>query len=396
MSKSAPAAAAARIQLVVKISKYCNLRCTYCYEYEELSNKARMSLDNVERMFRNLRPALDGGLISGIEFIWHGGEPFLIPIESYRQIGAIQKRVLPADTYQNVVQTNLTVLTDRHIEFLKNEEFFTSVGVSYDVFGDHRVDGRGRLRNDAVMANLEKLIEHDISFGAISVLTRDSIAHARQIQKFWEELGRGFRFLPFYLSVGDAQSRKHGLTGQQQVAVMKQCFLDWLASEKPVNINPISEYLVYALEYLAGGARARYEPARSEIIYVVNVDGSMFGIGRSDLYRPDFSYGNIFASSFVDILASDKRKVATADAYARMERHCGSCRYFGHCPGHPVADASREDLAIIESDGCMVAHVVDFMIDTLAKSDVADELLFRLKAGAATAPAAGTSAAVRL
>ncbi|HRD75742.1 MAG TPA: hypothetical protein PK264_07380 [Hyphomicrobiaceae bacterium] len=42
-------------QIVVKISKYCNLRCTYCYEFKDLANKARMSLDKIDRMFATMR-----------------------------------------------------------------------------------------------------------------------------------------------------------------------------------------------------------------------------------------------------------------------------------------------------------------------------------------------------
>jgi uncharacterized protein len=217
-----------RIQLVVKISKYCNLRCTYCYEYNELSDKSRMPLDNIARMFENVVDEIDVGLISGVDFIWHGGEPFLIPIDYYRRIGDVQKQTLPnPDTYQNLVQTNLTILTDRHVEFLKVGGFFQSLGVSYDVFGDHRVDikGQGQLRHDTILANIEKLIEHEISFGAISVLTRNSLGYARKTQKFWQTLGKSFRFLPFHLSIDDIQSQIHGLTGEEQVSVMTQCLL---------------------------------------------------------------------------------------------------------------------------------------------------------------------------
>jgi hypothetical protein len=44
------------------------------------------------------------------------------------------------------VRVNLSVLTDRHIDFLKAKRFFNhAVGASFDVYGDQRVDGRGRM-----------------------------------------------------------------------------------------------------------------------------------------------------------------------------------------------------------------------------------------------------------
>jgi len=35
----------------MKLSKLCNLRCTYCYEYEELAQKARMPLEGIDNPF---------------------------------------------------------------------------------------------------------------------------------------------------------------------------------------------------------------------------------------------------------------------------------------------------------------------------------------------------------
>jgi sulfatase maturation enzyme AslB (radical SAM superfamily) len=36
------------MHFVLKISKLCNLRCTYCSEYDELGRKERMPLDALE------------------------------------------------------------------------------------------------------------------------------------------------------------------------------------------------------------------------------------------------------------------------------------------------------------------------------------------------------------
>jgi len=71
------------LQVVVKISKYCNLRCTYCYEYAELGNRATISIANFEKLFNNLSAytpvdcngtSLDS---EELKLVWHGGEPFM-------------------------------------------------------------------------------------------------------------------------------------------------------------------------------------------------------------------------------------------------------------------------------------------------------------------------------
>ena len=171
-------------QFVFKVSKYCNLRCNYCYEFPFLGHKAQMSLDHIRAAFQNIKSSITDLAIEDAEFIWHGGEPFLIPLEFYEQVDLIQKDVLGTEfEYINSVQTNLTVLTDRHIEFLKGG-FFDEIGVSFDVCGDQRIDTKGRSRTDMVRANIHKLIEHQIDFGAIAVLARNTLPSIKEIYRF--------------------------------------------------------------------------------------------------------------------------------------------------------------------------------------------------------------------
>ncbi len=73
-------------QFVIKISKYCNLRCDYCYEYPHLGNKARMSLEQLRALFENIAASADELSLRELNFIWHGGEPFLVPIAVYERI----------------------------------------------------------------------------------------------------------------------------------------------------------------------------------------------------------------------------------------------------------------------------------------------------------------------
>src|SRR6202035_1430704 len=166
-------------QFVFKISKYCNLRCDYCYEFPYLGDTARMSLDQIRRAFQNIQISASQLGIESVDFIWHGGEPFLIPLEFYEEVNSLQNEVFGAGfKYRNSVQTNLTVLTDRHIEFLKGG-FFNDIGVSFDVYGDQRVDKKGRSSAETVRANIRKLLNHQIGFGAIAVLARDSQPHIK-------------------------------------------------------------------------------------------------------------------------------------------------------------------------------------------------------------------------
>jgi radical SAM protein with 4Fe4S-binding SPASM domain len=200
---------------------------------------------------------------------------------------------------------------------------------------------------------------------------------ARKIQRFWQELGVSFRFLPFHLSIDDNRSAQHGLLGSEQVAALNRCFLDWLSSADAVRIDPLHEYIGYALDYMAGRSKAIYDPDETESVFIANTNGDISGVGQGELYSPELCYGNIFQSSLVDILASQKRKRAISLALSRMHKYCKQCSYFGHCPGHHVAHSTKEDLAILEDNGCTIRHVVGFIVHTLNLSDIRHELTRR-------------------
>jgi uncharacterized protein len=361
---------------VVKISKYCNLRCTYCYEFSQLGDKTRISLHNIERMFEYLNDYVMSSGDERIDFVWHGGEPFLIPLDYYESIRALQCRVF-GDRLQisNRTQTNLTILTVRHLEFIKSGTFFDDFGVSFDVFGDQRIDTQGKLRTESVIRNIQSLIDHGVSFGAITVLARDTLPHARQIFKFWNQLEIGFRMLPFHLSESPSQSSRHALTDEELVDSLNQLFDDWLASDNAILCDPVGTYLNYAIAHCMDAEIARYDKVRDERIFIVNTDGGVYGNGVGEVYGADMQYGNIFREGFETILTSANRQRIVTEAERRTTVHCNGCAYRRHCPGDYVADASAEEIATLERSGCTLRKVLDHMTTTLRKDNALAELL---------------------
>jgi len=271
------------IDFVVKISKFCNLRCDYCYEFAELGDRRRMSLEQLRAFFVNVRSAVRAYRRDHIDFIWHGGEPFLIPLEYYEQIGALQREVFGGDGgYSNFVQTNLTVLTARHIAFLREQRFFNkSIGVSFDVFGDQRVDTQGRLRTEAVLKNMQRLRDAGIAFGAITVLARNTLPHVEAIHRFYESLGISVRFLPFYKSASDAQVAQHSLNFHEITQSLKKVFDAWLVSERAATVYPLADYIRYALAAMSGKRQDPYQPSSDEQVFLIGTHGDAYGVAET-------------------------------------------------------------------------------------------------------------------
>ena len=362
---------AKNIELVVKITKHCNLRCAYCYEFPFLGDKARMSLAQIEDLFRNLsstfRPAAtsDGDAVS---FIWHGGEPFMIEMEYYDQIGEIQDQVIVDKfRYHNSVQTNLTILPESYIESLADKRFFQALGISFDVYGDDRRDILGRPSTQKVLRNLQRLIDNGVATGAICVLSRSTLPHIRSIFKFYERLGIALRILPFHIETVPGQSQAHGLRPREIAQGLCEAFDLWLSSERPIKLYPLDIYLRNALHFMNGVRPWFYDPQTDESIFVVDVGGDVTGY---ETYLGDAPYGNLFLQNFEEILDSPSRKRHADAGRRRIERFCSKCQYFGACSGFPAASANALEVEWFIADVCYVAIVIGHIVDRLKQCDL--------------------------
>jgi uncharacterized protein len=360
-------------QFVLKISKLCNLRCSYCYEYPELGKKARMPLDKLRRFFESVNADLKTEQpCNDVEFVWHGGEPLLIETEYYAAIGALQKNALSIP-FANVVQTNLTVMSDKYWQFLKDKTFFHDLGVSFDVYGDQRVDIRGKLRTDTVLKNLQRLIEDRIDFGAVCVLAKNTLPHVRAIHRFYDSLGIEYRLLPFYRSTDGDQAEEHSLTFEEIVTALNAVFDEWLVSENATPVEPLDQYINYAVEYLRGTKPRHYDKEKEESVFLINPDGAIWG--TSEAYDPNYRYGNVFEEDVSAILASPARRRSIEDARTRMEVHCRGCPYFGACPGGFVGDATPIQENMIRQSGCTVRGVISHVVARLQETGLTQTIM---------------------
>lgn len=163
------------VVLVMKATRYCNLRCTYCRFWADGPNQ-RMSF---EVLARATQSALTTPGVRAIDFCWHGGEATILPLGFYRKALWLQEQFRqPGQAVTNSLQTNATRLTPEWLRFLKRYGF--SVGVSLDgppeIHDKRRLDVRGRPTSERVREGIERLREHDIAHGVLMVVDDDVVA----------------------------------------------------------------------------------------------------------------------------------------------------------------------------------------------------------------------------
>jgi uncharacterized protein len=350
-----------RLEYVVKLSKFCNLRCSYCYELEDLHKKARMDLVQIEKMFRNILVHAVEYDVKFVEFIWHGGEPLLFKPSFFRAIRRAQVSVFAAKvTVTNTVQTNLTVLNRDMLAFLAERSFFDGIGVSFDAYGSQRLDTRGNLRNETVTRNMQTLIDRKIPFGVITVITRDTLQSVSDTFDFFDKLNIGHRFLPYYKSANLKQVQAHSLTYDEILLSYLQIVDAWFVSANAPQSYPIEEYMAYAQRSVARAAPRYFDYEQEEFTFIVDVDGGTWGV--MDAYEPAAKYGDLFDEDFTEILAAKSRQTLKDEIQRRTATHCGPCKYHGACPGKYVAQATRAERELIDTQGCVVKDVISHIL----------------------------------
>lgn len=355
-------------QWIVKVSKLCNLRCDYCYELPELGDRTRMSLAQAAAMFTHIAEARVEA-DEPLQFVWHGGEPLLQEPSYFRELFALQRKILDGHAVQNVVQTNLTILDDDRLALLRDD--FDAVGVSIDLFGEHRRNLAGRPSDERVLANLDRLQAADVPFGCITVLTQRSLVHIDDIFRFYEATNLSFRILPLFAAATAEQTAGFAVRGIEVLDALCCLFDLWLASPTQIQIAPFSELLQGLARRRRGAPPVYYDRRAAEAMAVVNTNGDLYAV--ADAYRAGTSWGNLFTAPLGEILASPARERSLRDAELRMASACARCEYFGACRGTAIAEDNRHYADAVDDRGtlrCIVerglcAHI-DRRLDELA------------------------------
>lgn len=155
--------------MIMKATRLCNLRCTYCNQWREGPNQV-MSFPVLARAVRDVLRAPG---VRHVQFVWHGGEATLLPTSFYRKALWLQQQFRqPGQVVRNAIQTNATHLNDEWLAFLRR--YGVSVGVSLDgppeVHDQRRLDVSGRPTSARVHAGLERLRSAGVEHGILLVV----------------------------------------------------------------------------------------------------------------------------------------------------------------------------------------------------------------------------------
>jgi len=356
---SHPITALSPVELVVlQGTSFCNLNCKYCdLSVEGRQTKSSMGTAVIDRFFMELFQS--GRAAPEVTILWHSGEPLTLPPSYYEDAIARILSLKDAVTSEGIslrfgIQTNGVLIDDNWCRFFARHANELDVGISCDGPDDlhdlFRVNWNGRTTHLQTLRGMDLLHRNGIKYKLIAVITRQTLRQPEQFFKFFFE--RREQLTGFHFNVlADGNSAYPDLAYSADARAAYYSFYRRLLSlsrvaydhNQPFNILNFTQATARILTSRDTSGPSFFEQATAPL-KSLNVDArgniTTFYAGLAidtlrDLYGDGMglSLGNIFETSFEDMIASEKLQRMIQD-FALSKRACEmSCEYFSVCPG---------------------------------------------------------------
>lgn len=366
------------INWIIKLSKFCNLRCGYCYEWNELGDPRRMSAALVDRVLQAAKdlhrmrqettPAVRTTLII------HGGEPLVLPLDYLRRFLDMACERFEGLSHDLALQSNLFRVTPAQIEIFR--EYNIKVGVSYDVEPGVRLTIDGRETAARVEENIRRVREAGLSLAGIVVIGKHTAPRLRGVYDRFADLGMMLRVLPLADGPAERPIDSFLVSLDDTVAAMCDLFDYWFETGLRVAIDPFRAYVQDAIRFLLGVPVQKFDRAvAGDYAFFVNVDGRLYA--ERDAYEVALSLGDLNTQAMANVLRSDVYRASLAREAGLILGKCPSCALNASCAGWPIVSTKSRGQF---DDACAIAPpVILHIVKRLEQWGYGREALQRLR-----------------
>ncbi|MFX0114030.1 MAG: radical SAM protein [Candidatus Hodarchaeota archaeon] len=306
--------------IVLKVSSHCNLACDYCHSTGLPKKKLLMPIELISRTIKGFVPYFAAQGDSRLELVFHGGEPLLAGLEFYRKVLELESHLDTADlSIINEIQTNGTLITEDWIELFKQGQF--RIGISADgpaaLHDKYRKDRNGKPTFERIAHSIELLQEENLSFGLLSVITKESPDYYEDFFNLLIEWP--FSSVNFLPCIGPA-AREH----IHAYSKFTRDFFDlWLRNDAPFEVLTFLD-IMRQIEGQQG--RLCYLSEKCRKFPTIDTLGRIYPCDR---YIGDERYriGTVSASSF-KLVESPQMKL-----HKLLPKPCAACEVNNICSG---------------------------------------------------------------
>ncbi|MCL6581109.1 MAG: radical SAM protein [Firmicutes bacterium] len=322
------------LTVVVQTTSDCNLRCTYCYVRASRRSITSIPLDALPTLVRNTAYGFDR-----VKFIWHGGEPLLSGRCFFETALVTQVRLREhfGTEFENVIQTNGTLLTDTWVDFLKENDF--RIGLSFDappaVHSAHRPPAGPGPGPEYYVDLFARLKRKGFHVGVLCVVSRHNVSLGREVFEFFSQMGvDSYSLLP--LSGMPLESCPEAPSDEELFDLFRTTFELWLAGGHGFkSIEPL-DTMVRGLLGEPPSLCVFASSCLTRMIFITP-DGSI--VPCSSLVADEFVLGNVFAGTVREAMSGSRARRLRRQRGLATAARCGHCAYVSICRGGCREDA---------------------------------------------------------
>jgi|GEM_PF-209981 len=349
------------LSFIIKTVNACNLNCTYCYAPKIQCGKHQTISEDIQ--IKLIKGTVDLG-IENVQIVWHGSEPLIAGIDFFKKALEIQGKFGQSwQIFQNVMQTNATLIDDSWVQFLKENKF--GIGVSLDGPSDihdaNRLTKNGKPTHYLVQENYLRLKANNCDGGICAVVNTDCLQSPKRIVDYFSDLQvPEVDLLPCFAAETNYSNDSKSISADEYAQFMIRAFDRWIEIDNP---NFRIRFFENVLRLLMGGGSqfCKFRPDKCSNFLGIDTDGSVY---PCDLFvgYDDWKLGSLADDDLSTILFSD-RKRAFYRCMENVNEACFDCQWYRMCWGgcslhRYLADKNLQKLSVFcESRKEIFSHI---------------------------------------
>lgn len=334
---------------IVKVTRLCNLRCTYCHDWREGPGHV-MTFPVQARLFAALMGDPSHGMI---DVVWHGGEATMIGRRQVLRMLYLQRIFArPGQALKNRMQTNGTRLDESWIRLLDRYDF--GVGLSLDgpaeIHDRSRVDTAGGPTFAAAARGLRLVRQAGLLSHVYVVVTEEVISlGAEALLAFLQRQRIGF--------VGMLPARPDNRADAIGAKLARERYLSFLLEMHRARLRSSGPAVrIRELDALLRAAQRQF-PGHCELLgncvghfFSIEPDGTVYHCDKF-VGDAEFRVGNVWSETFTEMRSAPALQKIRCQTAAIVSGFSG-CPHASVCQGWCPHEAYLSRLAGATDTGC--------------------------------------------
>lgn len=353
--------------LILKLTKACNIGCTYCYDWERGDKAQHM---DEELMLRAVTQAIDA-CAGKLSIILHGGEPTLAWGLIERLTFAAEEMARERRVELSILgQTNLMKWTPHMVDFSQRHDIHWGISVdgSPDINDLFRVTHEGRGTYHWFEENLARFPDFVTRCGILSTITAANDGKLLRTARHFRDVGMRWWDWSLFQPIGRGRAAiSFAFDGGRLLASWNELFDAVIAGEfDGFAIQPILKYLQNFVRGPGDNMCMRSECGAARDLLSVSHDGAIEACDCIDPSGPMANLGDLKAGTLAEARQSPvAKRIRSRNA---EELGCGECIWYAVCGGTCMAHAG--DIDRLWHEACDVSLLAfDRISQSLADSD---------------------------